>query len=63
MIFARIEPVGYHAYIQPLDQLVNFAEEIKLLADEGGLDEYKWTVTLVEMTQEAFDALLEFDGY
>lgn len=63
MIFARIELVGYGSYTQPLDQLANFAEEIKMAADEGDLDEYKWTVNLVEMTQEEYDTLPEFAGY
>lgn len=57
--YLRITLYGGVAYVQPVDEIGNaFNGEI-----DGAEVGTKWTVELIEMYPEQYEALGEFDGY
>lgn len=62
MIYATIRLNIGGTYTQPLDQLAVLIDEIKEAAECQDMD-CVWTVSLVEMTEEEYNALPEFMGH
>ena len=58
MLFVKIKLVGHGTYIQPVNKLEPLIGEI----EEGTIGE-KWTIEIVEMSQEEYNALSEFLGH
>lgn len=61
MIYAKISLRHGSTYVQPLDELDVFVEEIKQGAMYGAVGAV-WTVELVEMSDDEYAALPEFPG-
>ena len=62
MIYAKISLKGGNTYTQPLDQLDVFLDEIDEAAENESVGEI-WTLELIEMTEEEYNNLPEFDGH
>ena len=62
MIYARIKLNVGATYIQPLDKLDVLIDEIKNSADERSLM-HAWNVQLIEMSEEAYNNIPEFQGH
>jgi hypothetical protein len=62
MFYAKIKLDGGNSYVQAMDDLGVFIEEIQTAA-ECQDRAARWTVELVEMTPEEYAALPEFIGH
>jgi hypothetical protein len=62
MIYAKISLRHGSTYIQPLDELDVFIEEIRQGAEYGAVGAV-WTVELVEMSEEEYAELPGFAGH
>lgn len=58
MVFAKVTLRGGGSYVQPMDELGVLIDEIK----EGSVGEH-WDVDLIEMSQEDYEKLPEFQGH
>ncbi len=57
-LYARIQLKGFAGYTQPLADMGVFLDDVQD-ANKGDV----WTIEIIEMTRDEYEALPEFEGY
>lgn len=63
MVYAKVTVMDLGTYYYKISTLKNVLDEISEHAEHGFEPGDKWTIELVEMSEEEYEALPEFEGY